>query len=1209
MSAAGQKLGDAYIQVTADASKTGEELSAKVSKDLEKAARRVGETFDESLSQAVEDSTEDLGDVLGEQLDKGSKRAGGRFAETLQKELGKALQNLPEVEVTADSSEADRALDEVRRRVTALRDQRIGIDVTAEAADRELTQLQERLTELGAGTTDLSFRADTSAASADLARLQEEVRRLNGETAEVTVKADGSSLDNVAGQAGRASGGLSLVSSLAMAVSPALIPIGAAALVGLGSIAPLAASAGAGLAVLGLGFAGVSNTVKLLGQRQDTLATQAATSAGKQVSSAGAIKSAQDSLANTQQNAADSAVKAAETVTNAQAALAKAVTDGQRAVADATAKAAADLQTALGREHTAEESLSAALRTQLQAQRDLTAARKSAKEQLEDLANSVIDNGYAQEQALADVTDAQKQLNAVLRNPRSSEAARKAAQLNYDSQLQRQKELELQGQRLAAQQADATAKGVDGSDQVVAAQQGVQDANQRAADAQQTAADAAAAVDKARVDGAQAVADAETSSADKVAKAQQAVSDALRDQASQARQSAFSIQQAQAAVAAAMTSAGAAGGSALAGIDTQLAKVDPATRKFSDYVVNTLQPAWEGIKATAAAGLLPGVQSGLEKLQPLLPVITSFVSSMSTTLGGIFDDLGTQLSSPFWTNFFQQLQTVAGPALEDMYDAGMDVVTAVAAIIQAFLPFTGDVGGGITDVTQKFKDWALQVGDSPGFHSFIDYVKENWPKIQKILGDLIDLVSNLISGEAEQGSGTLDVIQKITDALASLSPGALQAVVAAFAGFSVAKAAAGQVGDLVQQGKDAKDTYDTVKDAFNKAQDVYAKAPGQLSKLASAIKTNGAVTKVWAGAQRVLNAVMNMSPLGIVLTIIGLLVAAFITAYTTSDTFRGIVQGVLSAVVDAFKAAWSWLEGAFSWLMGVLTSIGSFFADVWGGIQDAVVAVVSFIAGAITAYFNLYWTIVSTVLSTILGVVTSVWNGISSAISAVLGFIGGLISSVWNGIVGSVQWALGALSSAISSVWGGIRSTISNVLGGIASFIAGVWQGIVSTAGSVLGGIAGVVTGAFSGISGIVKDAINLVIRGINNTALKGINLVIDGLNVVPGVDIPHVPQIPLLANGALVDRATLAVLGEAGPEAVIPLSPGKARQRQALMAEAGLSGDGGAAGGQPIQVDARQYYEVKDTQTAQEVGAVMGQRLVRDLRNGVTSRHTGAAA
>jgi hypothetical protein len=67
------------------------------------------------------------------------------------------------------------------------------------------------------------------------------------------------------------------------------------------------------------------------------------------------------------------------------------------------------------------------------------------------------------------------------------------------------------------------------------------------------------------------------------------------------------------------------------------------------------------------------------------------------------------------------------------------------------------------------------------------------------------------------------------------------------------------------------------------------------------------------------------------------------------------------------------------------------------------------------------------------------------------------------------------------------------------------------------------------------------------------------------------VPNIPMLADGGIVNKATLAIIGESGPEAVVPLS---------RAGEFGMGGGGGNVtinvnGGDPQQVvDAlRKFY------------------------------------
>jgi phage-related protein len=71
-----------------------------------------------------------------------------------------------------------------------------------------------------------------------------------------------------------------------------------------------------------------------------------------------------------------------------------------------------------------------------------------------------------------------------------------------------------------------------------------------------------------------------------------------------------------------------------------------------------------------------------------------------------------------------------------------------------------------------------------------------------------------------------------------------------------------------------------------------------------------------------------------------------------------------------------------------------------------------------------------------------------------------------------------------------------------------------------------------------VYAAVNFIIDQINQLT-GGLNSVIHAANDVPGVHIPDIPSIPHLARGGIVTRPTLALIGEAGPEAVVPLSRG----------------------------------------------------------------------
>lgn len=102
-------------------------------------------------------------------------------------------------------------------------------------------------------------------------------------------------------------------------------------------------------------------------------------------------------------------------------------------------------------------------------------------------------------------------------------------------------------------------------------------------------------------------------------------------------------------------------------------------------------------------------------------------------------------------------------------------------------------------------------------------------------------------------------------------------------------------------------------------------------------------------------------------------------------------------------------------------------------------------------------------------------------------------------------------------LWGNLKETF----GGIKSFVLGVWDAIVSG----------------------IKGAINAVIKSINSmiAGLNKISIKVPGW--VPGMGGKSwgisIPKIPMLAEGGIVTKPTLAMIGEAGPEAVVPLGRG----------------------------------------------------------------------
>ena len=84
----------------------------------------------------------------------------------------------------------------------------------------------------------------------------------------------------------------------------------------------------------------------------------------------------------------------------------------------------------------------------------------------------------------------------------------------------------------------------------------------------------------------------------------------------------------------------------------------------------------------------------------------------------------------------------------------------------------------------------------------------------------------------------------------------------------------------------------------------------------------------------------------------------------------------------------------------------------------------------------------------------------------------------------------------------------------------------------------------FDGIGGAFKGVINAVISNLEkglNAAIKGLNIILDGIDAAAGpwINFGTVPDVklPRLAEGGIVTSPTIAMIGERGPEAVIPLN------------------------------------------------------------------------
>jgi len=131
----------------------------------------------------------------------------------------------------------------------------------------------------------------------------------------------------------------------------------------------------------------------------------------------------------------------------------------------------------------------------------------------------------------------------------------------------------------------------------------------------------------------------------------------------------------------------------------------------------------------------------------------------------------------------------------------------------------------------------------------------------------------------------------------------------------------------------------------------------------------------------------------------------------------------------------------------------------------------------------------------------------------------------------------------------------------ISQFFVNLWDGTVKLASNAVQSINSI----FVSMGAVIKGAFNGILRNIFgsiNGAINNINFLINRANAlsakVKGPQLPILPtlNVPQFAQGGYVGQGTLAVVGEAGPEYIIPASK---------MAAASANYLNGARGGSVI--------------------------------------------
>jgi hypothetical protein len=302
---------------------------------------------------------------------------------------------------------------------------------------------------------------------------------------------------------------------------------------------------------------------------------------------------------------------------------------------------------------------------------------------------------------------------------------------------------------------------------------------------------------------------------------------------------------------------------------------------------------------------------------------------------------------------------------------------------------------------------------------------------------------------------------------------------------------------------------------------------------------NGAIglysyAKTWAGT-------FAMIKDGLAMTARGMIRSA-------APAFASIKAGLISAAAAAGKfAAAMAAKGA--------AAVGAFASSLSAGIMSALSALGAGLAAAATAAYGFAAAILANPITWIIAGIVALgaavylcikyWDEITAAMSAAWDWIKDVFVAGWNALPGWIQEPLESLVDYIKNF--DIVSAATNLMTRFGEGLLAAWNSIKS-------GIASAVTEWIPGGETLV------------NMASSGASMVKSGVGAVADTAsgaYNYMASLSPFAEGGVVTSPQAALIGEAGPEVVIPVSrPNRARELMSTAADMMGLGSGGAGGG-----------------------------------------------
>lgn len=518
----------------------------------------------------------------------------------------------------------------------------------------------------------------------------------------------------------------------------------------------------------------------------------------------------------------------------------------------------------------------------------------------------------------------------------------------------------------------------------------------------------------------------------------------------------------------------------------------------------------------------------LEEVDKQLEEIKKKVAEFFQPLKQSWDKFGAPMiaAAVYAFNGVKNLLMEIGKSMYTVWEngTGAKTVELILKIFTNIFKIIGNISQGLADAWNT-----AGLGDS-----IIQHLWNIFNSILKIINEILKIVRDITKAiDWTVVLGAVNVVLSIIDGLFSFiadNVGLILGILSAIAGLSLFSTLAGILGTVITQ--------------IQLAVGVFSGWASLATALSGAF---GILPQIFASI------VMAVNPVNV---IIGAVIATVADLWKKSEDFRDdivsilgniatIVQkvflNIVAPIIDTvgeiimdfvdtvLKPLWSAWENVFQSIMVLLSDFLKFVTPIFSTILDILGPIFRLALTLLRGVFDMVFAAIRGIIELADKTICERVNNIREFFRNLGEWMEGTFGFKWKNVFETVKNVV----KAFRDFMGPIINSLEVVFLGLTNFISGVFSNNWRRAWF---GVRQIFEGIVSGLSHIFKTPLNFMIDGINKF-LSGIGKV-KIPDWVPGVGGKgfSIPRIPRLAKGGIVSASTIANIGEAGTEAVIPL-------------------------------------------------------------------------